>query len=116
MNPDENIARAKELLSKEQRILGESRFIITRPLGFKAQPDFVNGAYLLETRLDIDDFRGSLKAIETDLGRTKGGDRCGPRPIDLDIVVWNGQIIGHDFYERDFVKKAVEELLPDLKY
>jgi 2-amino-4-hydroxy-6-hydroxymethyldihydropteridine diphosphokinase len=36
--------------------------------------------------------------------------------VDLDIVVWNDKLLDPDFYEREYLKKAVLELMPNLKY
>ncbi|HEX7511155.1 MAG TPA: 2-amino-4-hydroxy-6-hydroxymethyldihydropteridine diphosphokinase [Chitinivibrionales bacterium] len=104
------IALAKETLQKEQTFLKESAFVTTAPIGTCNQPDFLNGAFLIGTELDLETFRGYLKKLEDRLGRVRQVDKFGPRTIDLDIVAWNGEIINDDFYERDFVTKAVEEL------
>jgi 2-amino-4-hydroxy-6-hydroxymethyldihydropteridine diphosphokinase len=109
-----NVAQAKEILSKEQRFLKESTFVDTSPLGYAHQPDFYNGAFLIETAMEIDDFREYLKSLENRLGRVRTSNKNGPRTIDLDIIVWNGQVVNNDFYEREFVKNGVLELLPDL--
>ena len=115
INPDLNIKRAIELLKNELDILGESTFVKTQPVGYVHQPDFVNGALLITTELELNGLIILLKFIEQKLDRVKTGNRYGPRTIDLDVVVWNGKVINDDFYERDFVRKAVLELLPDFK-
>jgi hypothetical protein len=35
--------------------------------------------------------------------------------MDLDIVVWNGQIVDEDVYDREFLRSAVTQLCPELK-
>lgn len=108
-------ARAKEALSREHRLDKESAFVITSPVGFAGQPDFLNGAFLVSTELSIDGFRGYLKELENRLGRVRTENKYGPRTIDLDIIVWNGKIVDSDFYKRDFVRNAVKELLPGIE-
>ena len=108
-----SLAKAKEILSKEQRFLNESTFVTTSPIGFADQPDFYNGAFLIETSLEIDEFRAYLKKVEDRLGRVRTENKNGPRTIDLDIITWNGRVVNKDYHEREFVKKAVEELLPN---
>jgi 2-amino-4-hydroxy-6-hydroxymethyldihydropteridine diphosphokinase len=107
-----SIARAKELLSSEQKFLAQSAFVQTPPVGFSDQPDFLNGAFLVSTTLSIDKFKDYLRDLEDRLGRVRTANKFGPRTIDLDIVVWNGEIVNDDFYEREFVKNAVMEVLP----
>ena len=116
IDPDQNIQKAKELLQREQKVLGESTFVRTKPIGNTAQPDFINGALLISTELGLSELIARLKKLERMLGRKKSEDKFGPRPIDIDVVIWNGKVIDNDFYERSFVQNAVLELLPDLQY
>jgi 2-amino-4-hydroxy-6-hydroxymethyldihydropteridine diphosphokinase len=115
INAAQNIARAKEALSREHQLEKESVFVKTSPIGYSDQPDFLNGAFLVSTELSFSAFKKYLGGLENRLGRVRTGNKYGPRSIDLDIVVWNGKIVNSDFYERDFVRKAAEEVLP-LKY
>ena len=78
------------------------------------QPDFFNGAFLLSTDLEYVDLVKTLKGIEDQLGRKRIGDKDGPREIDLDVVAWNGKVVDRDFYQRDFLRRAVLEIAPDI--
>jgi 2-amino-4-hydroxy-6-hydroxymethyldihydropteridine diphosphokinase len=113
---DQNIAQAKSLLNEQFKGLKESQFIQTKPIGYLAQDDFLNGAVLVETPLNLEQVKGILQEMEKQLGREDSSVKYGPRTIDLDIIVWNNQVIDADFYEREFLKMAVLELLPELKY
>ncbi len=110
IDPYAHIERALFLLAKDHRLLRSSSLKVTVPVGFTEQPDFVNGAALLETELDFDRFVNYLKSVETMLGRIRSPNKFGPRTIDLDIVVWNGAIIDEDYNRRDFLRNAVDEL------
>lgn len=116
IKPLENIKKAKEILKKEQTLLSESKIIETEPEGFKEQPDFLNGAFFIETSLDKKNLENYLKEIEKRLGRVRTENKNAPRTIDLDIVVFNNEIINDDFYKYRFVKNAVLELIPNLIY
>ena len=116
IDPVRNIKKASALLSKSQKFVKKSAFARTEPILYENQPDFMNGAFLIEKELPLDDLVKWLKSVEKQLGRKPSENKYGPRPIDLDVVVWNGELIGKDFYERDFVKKAVLELLPSINY
>ena len=54
---------------------------------YQDQPDFYNGALLMETELE----QQSLKGIETNRGYSgkNQSSKFGPRTIDLDILIWN---------------------------
>ena len=115
IEPMKNVKKAQELIREKMEILKVSRFVDTVPLGGKInQPDFFNGAFLLSTDLELDELVQTLKGIENQLGRKSMVDKNGPREIDLDVVTWNGKIIDKDFYGRDFLRRAVLEIAPDI--
>lgn len=116
INPNQNVIIAQEKLSKSQTFVKASQFYVTKPLGFTQQADFLNGSYLIQTQDDFAVLRQKLKQIEIEMGRVKTENKNAARTIDLDIVVWNRKIIDEDFYHRDFIKKTVLELIPDLKF
>lgn len=110
INPEENIANALKILRYENEISGVSEFIKTVPVGIPDQPDFLNGAAKILTDKGKNDFRDYLKGIEDKLKRDRSAQKYGPRSIDLDIIVWDGEIIDQDYYQRDFLKRVVDEI------
>ena len=104
------------MISKKFQILAQSQFVRTKPVGLTNQADFVNGALLIQAELSREELHARLKQIEQELGRANGPKNYGPRPIDLDILVCNDTVVNEDFYERDFIKDCVLELLPRVKY
>ena len=101
----------------------ESRFIVSRrsswsrtePVGITDQPDFFNGAVLLKTNLEQNALKRMLREIEDQMGRDRNLPKSGPRVIDLDILIWNREVVDEDYYERDFLRKGVAEILPDFE-
>lgn len=59
------------------------------PVGPAGQPDFINAAAALLTRLSAPALLGQLQAIETAQGRVRNGERWGPRCLDLDLLVYS---------------------------
>ena len=116
IDPEKNIAMARDILARDFQLVAGSAFVRTRPVGYAQQADFLNGAVLVRTDLKLEPLRQYLKKIEDTLGRRRTILTFGPRTVDLDIVVWNGKLLDPDFYERDYLKKAVLELMPDIKY
>ncbi|MDQ4049371.1 MAG: 2-amino-4-hydroxy-6-hydroxymethyldihydropteridine diphosphokinase [Actinomycetota bacterium] len=51
------------------------------------QPDFLNACLAVETELSLEQLLDACKAVERDLGRERGGERHGPRPIDVDLLL-----------------------------
>jgi 2-amino-4-hydroxy-6-hydroxymethyldihydropteridine diphosphokinase len=110
INPEQNIATALFYLRQEQEFVAVSSLIKTSPIGIPDQPDFLNGAAKILTTMEIADFKIYLKDIEDRLKRDRTTPKYGPRTIDLDIVIWDGEIIDPDYYSRDFLKTAVDEI------
>ena len=115
IDPEAYIRKACDALQREFGVRATSSLLLTKPLGILDQPDFLNGVVLLETSLDLDTLKDRLKALESALGRQVRADKWGPREIDLDVLIWNGEVVNKDYYERDFLRKTVAEILPSLK-
>lgn len=110
IDPEQNIEKMLAILEKECQVQQVSEFVRTKPIGMEDQPDFVNGAAQVATELPQDDFKRYLKSVEDALGRDRSLPKFGPRTMDLDIVVWNGEVVDEDFYTRGFLRDAVESL------
>ena len=110
IDPEKNIASALFILRQEQEFVTVSLLIKTSPIGIPDQPDFLNGAAKLFTEMELADFTSYLKGIEDRLKRDRTAPKYGPRTIDLDIVKWDGEIVDPDYYSREFLKVAVDEI------
>lgn len=106
-----NILKMIDILKKKVEVVKISEMIKTKPIGITNQPDFTNGAVKIKTSLNPEDITKLLKSIEDEMGRDRSAPKFGPRIIDLDLVVLNGEIVDKDYYTRDFLKKSVDEIL-----
>jgi 2-amino-4-hydroxy-6-hydroxymethyldihydropteridine diphosphokinase len=103
-------------------VVAVSSFRETEPVGYLEQPDFLNAAVELETTLGPRELLDALLAVERSLGRTRGGERYGPRTIDLDLLLYGdeqvdepGLTVPHPrLHERGFVLEPLAELDPAL--
>lgn len=111
LDADNNISRVLEILSEKYELLKVSSFIKTKPIGITNQPDFTNGAVKIKTGESKNNLHKALKQIEDQMGRDRTVPKFGPRCIDLDIIVWNGEIVDDDYYTRDFLQKSVQEII-----
>ena len=111
IEPEQNIERAIEILRAEQDLIDQSTMIQTRPVGLVNQPDFINGALLIETELDYEAFNRYLKNVEARLQRVREGQSFGPRTMDLDIVVWDRKVVHDDYHQYDHTRDPVNELV-----
>ncbi|KAJ1917979.1 trifunctional dihydropteroate synthetase [Tieghemiomyces parasiticus] len=78
------------------QVLDTSFLYRTEPMYNVDQPQFLNCVVRVDTRLSPARLLGLLKGIEVDLGRDLEQARLapnGPRPIDLDILLYDRQIV-----------------------
>jgi 2-amino-4-hydroxy-6-hydroxymethyldihydropteridine diphosphokinase len=99
-----------------------SRLYETEPVGRVNQPNFLNAAAKLEVDLGPAELLNALKRIETELGRS-GGERWGPRVIDLDILLYGDRemespelsIPHRELWRRRFVLEPLREIVSDVE-
>ena len=115
IDPEANLEQAVLELKSRFKVSKRSQWTRTKPIGIQDQPDFYNGALLMETELEQQSLKKELKRIEDILGRDRSLPKFGPRTIDLDILIWNKKVVDEDYYVRDFLRKGVEEIIPDLE-
>jgi 2-amino-4-hydroxy-6-hydroxymethyldihydropteridine diphosphokinase len=96
-----------------------SGIIRSKPAGGPAgQPEFLNAALKVRTKLSPALLLTGLKTIEKEMGRKKTL-RFGPRIIDLDILLYGDKVIERKslvvphprIFERDFVLKPLLEIM-----
>ena len=122
VDPEENVARALQLLDSELRVRGVSTFYRTPALERPLDPPFVNGVIEVGDATGPLETRALLKGLEHTLGRTRPDDRYGPRTLDLDLLLHGDQVLSSgavklphpDIGARAFVAIPLLELAPDL--
>jgi len=96
----------------------------TQPQGVTDQPLFFNAVCRLSTGLEPQALLRFLKNLEWELGRRPGGQTWGPRPIDLDILLYDDRLVDAPeltvphprLAERAFVLVPLCELAPELRH
>ncbi len=102
--------------------LRASRLYRSRPWGQPDQPDFINAVAELRYLGSAAELMRALLAIEREAGRVRGGERWGPRVLDLDLLVFADQLIHTPaltvphprIADRAFVVLPLAELAPEL--
>lgn len=116
------------LAIEELRVLRDSSLIScsslyrSPPMGPADQPDYINAVVWLQTRLAPSTLLEALWDIERRHDRVRGGQRWGPRTLDLDILLYGVQKIVESrltiphpgLSERAFVLYPLQEINPDL--
>jgi 2-amino-4-hydroxy-6-hydroxymethyldihydropteridine diphosphokinase len=88
------------------------------------QPRYYNAVVALECSLPPQRLLGILKQIERDQGRQPRTARWSPRPIDLDILLWEGQLVADpnlqvphlELHKRRFALEPLVELAPHAEH
>ena len=115
INPETNIQAAIDILNESFDVLKHARWLKTKAVDVAyEQADFINTGCLISTQYSQIELISNLKKIELQLGR-QPGSREEPRTIDLDLAVWNDDIVDEDVYKRDFLQTIISELAPQLK-
>jgi 2-amino-4-hydroxy-6-hydroxymethyldihydropteridine diphosphokinase len=97
-NLGDKLSRCREAIRmlsehEETHLSGCSRFYLTEPVDYTDQDWFVNAVVRIETRLDPGALLLLLKGMEKIAGRTENAIRYGPRPLDLDILLFDDLIL-----------------------
>lgn len=124
-HPADHVRAALEELQRlpETSLAAASSLYRSRPVGYAAQPDFVNAVAALRTALEPLALLRALQAIEARHGRERASARSfpnGPRTLDLDLLLYGdarldqpGLTVPHPrMHERAFVLKPLLEIAP----
>lgn len=117
------IELAKQMLADHDQIRFRqaATLIETKPWGKTDQPDFVNGAWHIETLMAPGTLMTFLLETEKKLDRQRI-EKWGPRTIDLDILIYDDLVTddGHItvphplMTQRSFVMEPLCEIAPNL--
>ncbi len=120
-----NLRAALIRLAPPVRLVAVSRLYQSEPLaapGIDKQPAFLNAVARVETSLSPDELLELVKRVEWSLGRRRG-IRWGPRPIDIDILLYDDLRLKSDrltiphpaIRERSFVLAPLADLAGEFK-
>lgn len=124
-DPRAQVSKAFEELDElpHTRIVKKSSLYRSAPVGYAAQPYFVNAVAQLETGLPAERLLAELQAIELRHGRRRSFANA-PRTLDLDILLYGDLAVASSsleiphprMRERAFVLKPLLEIAPQLPF
>jgi 2-amino-4-hydroxy-6-hydroxymethyldihydropteridine diphosphokinase len=106
-------------------IAARSSLYRTEPVGYAAQPVFVNAAVTLATALDPEALLDFLLVTERRYQRDRSHDLPnGPRTLDLDLLLMDNLVVSSprltlphpSLAERRFVLAPLAEIAPNLRH
>jgi 2-amino-4-hydroxy-6-hydroxymethyldihydropteridine diphosphokinase len=118
---ERNLALAARALKARHPGARFSRCYRNRAVGFEG-PDFINFVVELPVAGDPALLKGELECIETQCGRRRDAPKWAPRPMDLDILLFDGVVQDTpglvlprpDLLRWGFMLGPLAELAPDL--
>jgi 2-amino-4-hydroxy-6-hydroxymethyldihydropteridine diphosphokinase len=116
IEPRRNLPLAIRLLQQYGQVKAFSNVWQSHAFGLNG-PDFLNACILFLTPLDARDLKEQvIRPIEAELGRVRGPDKYAPRTIDIDIILFDDEPFGWEFWSNAFVVVPLADLLPDFHH
>ncbi|MFW2331133.1 MAG: 2-amino-4-hydroxy-6-hydroxymethyldihydropteridine diphosphokinase, partial [Nitrospinota bacterium] len=122
IEPSRYLQAAIELLSERFTVEACSSQYRSEAWGTtQKQDDYLNMAAKLSSNKDLFSCRAELRWIEQLLARERLIDKFAPRTIDIDILIYNNQLLpdsdtslGHPVLSHPFIYLPLKEIAPDL--
>jgi 2-amino-4-hydroxy-6-hydroxymethyldihydropteridine diphosphokinase len=123
-DPRTHVVKALDELDElpHTRLVKKSSLYKSEPIGYPAQPDFVNAVAKLETGLPAERLLAELQGIEARHERKRSFPNA-PRTLDLDLLLYGEAALSlpqlkipHPrMHERAFVLRPLLEIAPELQ-
>jgi len=129
-NREANLRMALRGMTRMSRVEAVSSLYESEPQGSPPVlngvegPAYYNAVCRIETGLEPRPLLRFLQGLEQEIGRRPGGPRWGPRPIDLDILLYEDRVVEEEalaiphprLAERAFVLLPLAEIAPDARH
>lgn len=113
ISPETNLAHALCLLRATVQVIAVSKVWNTPAVGTEG-PDFLNAAVAIRTELSPDELKSRvIRKIENQLGRVRTEDKNAPRPIDIDILIFDNELFDPEIWIRVHLAVPLAELIPN---
>ncbi len=121
-NREANLRMALRAMTRMARVQAVSGLYESEPEGGAQQPAYFNAVCRIETGLEPPALLRFLKGLEHEIGRRPAPEPAGPRPIDLDILLFDDRVVELDgltvphprMASRAFVLGPLAEIAPDI--
>jgi len=121
IEPEQHLQQVLQELAQLGSVRAVSSVYESSALGRADQPPYLNAVVHLEAEVDARDLICRLiPELEGRLGRVRTADKYAPRPIDIDLLLFNEEVLevaGHsipspEIRERSFVAWPLAEIAP----
>jgi 2-amino-4-hydroxy-6-hydroxymethyldihydropteridine diphosphokinase len=116
IQPEHHLREAIRLLKKHGEVRAVSNAWQSHAFGSNG-PDFLNACVLFLTPLKALELKKLvLWPIEAKLSRVRGTDKYAPRTIDIDIILFDDEPFGAEFWSNAFVVVPLADIYPDFHH
>ena len=115
IKPEPNLLKALNLLQEHGKILKVSNAWESEAVGSDG-PNFLNACVLFVTPFSHEELKENvIHPVEAKLGRKRSADKYAPRTIDIDIVIFDDQLMNDKFWQQAFVVIPLAEIYPEYR-
>ena len=113
IEPEKNLPHCLTLLHKQMIVLQTSSVWESPAVGSDG-PNMLNAAVLALTFIEATSLKGKVfRPLEAELGRVRTQDKNSPRTIDIDLILYDQQLIDASLWQYAHRAVPVGELLPE---
>jgi GTP cyclohydrolase-4 len=109
-----NILAALQRLRSRAQIFAVSSFYESEAAHGAQGPAYLNIAAGLRCELEAEPFKRFARDVELAVGRARGTPRLAPRPIDVDLLVFDGKVVQPHLDARPYNVAPLAEIAPQL--
>lgn len=110
-NREENLALCHLLLREKFTDISFSATSITAPYGRNYKENFLNQLAVVQTDLAQEEIATLLKSFERKIGRTDDDKPQGKVKIDIDLLIWNEEVLKFTDLKRSYVADLLRSLV-----
>lgn len=114
IQPDLYLPKAIWYLQHLLEVVQVSSIWQTPAVGMEG-PDFLNVVIGVRTELNPEEIKKQVtQKIENELGRVRTKDKFAPRTIDIDLLIYDKQILDPEIWDHAHLAVPLSELVPNL--
>ncbi len=110
IEPEENLLRAAQALRSEFGNVRFSTVYRSKAVGMDGE-DFYNACCVFQSALSQQDVRRHMKALEDAQGRDRSRGSWKPRTLDLDVLMYDDEVIDDELYQYAHASVPASELV-----
>lgn len=115
IEPEKHLLASIQLLAQHVALVQTSSIWESKAVGSDG-PNFLNAAVLAMTTRDADSLKEQVvRPLEEHLGRVRTRDKNAPRTMDIDIILFDQQVLDPSLWHHAHRAVPVSEILPECR-